>query len=215
MPLIARRWRVPALVASGAAVALVVALGVVVQHGASTSFDTWVARRLFAHIGSTGARVLADCSNPAVSVAVLLTVCFGAVLVRRWDVLALAIIGPTIAVLVSEQILKPVVGRVLGRYVYEGSSVGAYPSAYPSGHETAVVAAAMVVLIAAGQLRAPAAWRVAVTCVLALWAVVAALGLVRNFYHYATDTMGGAGVAIAVVIGTALLIDESFSTRRV
>jgi uncharacterized membrane protein len=42
-----------------------------------------------------------------------------------------------------------------------------------------------------------------------LWALVAAIGLVRNFWHYATDTIGAMFLAVVVVVGLALLIDRS------
>ena len=36
---------------------------------------------------------------------------------------------------------------------------------------------------------------------------VGAVGLVANLYHYATDTVGGVCVAVATVLGVALLVD--------
>lgn len=208
MPLITARWRVPALVAVGAAVAVVAALGTLTYRSANTPFDNWVVVRLIRHVGPTGARIMIDLSAPALSIGILAAVAVGAVIARRWDLLALTVIGPALAVLVSEEVLKPVVGRLAGPFVYVGSTVAAEPGAFPSGHETGVVAAALVLLLVAGQLRMRTAWRALLWVLLAAWTVVAALGLVRNFYHYATDTIGGLGVSVAVVLATALVIDR-------
>jgi hypothetical protein len=49
--------------------------------------------------------------------------------------------------------------------------------------------------------------RSAVFGLLALWMFAAALGLVRSFWHYATDTLGAICVSVAVVSWVALAID--------
>ena len=41
-----------------------------------------------------------------------------------------------------------------------------------------------------------------------MWTVLAAVGLVRNFWHYATDTIGAMLLATTVVLGMALAIDR-------
>ena len=52
------------------------------------------------------------------------------------------------------------------------------------------------------------AHRVVVAVLLGLWVGLAAIGLVRNHFHYATDTIGAVGVATAVVLASALLIER-------
>jgi hypothetical protein len=49
--------------------------------------------------------------------------------------------------------------------------------------------------------------RAAVVAVLAVWVVLAAAGLVRNAFHYATDTVGALLLCTAVVPAVALAID--------
>ena len=42
--------------------------------------------------------------------------------------------------------------------------------------------------------------------------IVAAIGLVRNFWHYATDTIGAMLLATVVVLGAAFIIDTYGAT---
>jgi undecaprenyl-diphosphatase len=120
-----------------------------------------------------------------------------------WRAVVLAAAGPTIASLLCELALKPLVDRRLRGDL-----------AFPSGHATglAAVAAAAVVIVVAGQVggrlgRAATA--------LLVGGAVAALGtsLVALDQHYATDVVGGFLVATATVSGLALAHDRC-PTRR-
>jgi membrane-associated phospholipid phosphatase len=64
----------------------------------------------------------------------------------------------------------------------------------------------LAVLLPRVRLSRPS--RVAAYLLLAVWALLGAVGLVRAFYHFTTDTIGGAAVAIACVCGTAIVIDS-------
>lgn len=196
-PLIAPRWRALAVAAAVAGAAVVVALGALTYHEPGTSFDNWVRRIAVQHIGDSLAPALLDLSNPTAIIAALAVVAAGAAIVRRWDVAVLAVVGPLLAVIVTEQVLKPLLDRPL--WTFSGS--------YPSGHETGVASTAVVLLVVAGQVRLRAPVRAGIVVVLTAWIVAAAVGLVRNFYHYATDTIGAMGVAAALVLTVALLVD--------
>ena len=65
-PLIAPRWRTGALVAIAIGVLVTAWLAVVSYHSASTSFDTWVLRTSYRHLGSGAADALIALSEPAV-----------------------------------------------------------------------------------------------------------------------------------------------------
>jgi membrane-associated phospholipid phosphatase len=98
-------------------------------------------------------------------------------------------VGPVVAVLVTEWVAKPIVGRHLE--VLGGNS-------YPSGTVTAATALAIALLLAAPpMLRAvlalPAACVVGAVCV----------AVVAMRWHYPTDALGG----ICVGAGSVLLLD--------
>jgi hypothetical protein len=199
--LITDTWRRPLAWASVVAGLLVVALAVAV-HGSTTSFDTWMFRELYTHIGTGAAIALLDFSAPGLSIGLLCIVVVFAALLRRWDVAALAAIGPAVAIVLTKLVLKPLIGRplVIGEFSVRG--------VFPSGHETAVASTAFVLLIVACQLPMRPRARGVVAAVLAVWMLLAALGLVRNFWHYATDTIGAVCLSAAVVVGMALAIDR-------
>lgn len=198
--LVTDAWRKPLLWTAAVAVALVATLAVLV-HRSSTAFDTWIYRELYRHIGTSGASSLLDVSSPRLSIALLaVVVLFGAIL-RRWDIAALAVLGPAAAMVCTEWVLKPLIGRplVIGAYTVRG--------VFPSGHETIVSATAFVLLIVLGRLPLRPAVRGVGVGLLATWTLLAAVGLVRNYWHYATDTIGGCCVSVAVVSSIALGID--------
>jgi uncharacterized membrane protein len=66
--------------------------------------------------------------------------------------------------------------------------------------------------IAVGQLPLRRSVRIAMMTLLMGWSLVAAVGLVRNLYHLATDTVGGVGVGVVVVLVCALAIDAVSGT---
>lgn len=207
-PLVQRAWHRPAWFAIALGLAVGLAIGALTYRSASTSFDNWVARELFRRI-DVGARPLLQLSDPYFTVALLACVAICGALARRWDIAVLAVVGPALAIVLVEYVLKPVFGRQLGPYVLYGSTVDALRGSYPSGHETGVVSTALLLLIVSAQVQLSRGWRVVVCVVLALWSVLAAVGLVRNFYHYATDTIGAMGFTVAFMLGTALLVDRS------
>jgi undecaprenyl-diphosphatase len=207
-PLIADRWRRQVAAVALAGLAAVLALAAVVYHGRSTAFDDWVFRTFYHHIGSAAARVLLDISVPLISIVLLLAVVLVAARFRRWDVAALALVGPLAAVFLTEFVLKPVVGRALHPAAINDSLPLSIRSVYPSGHEGTVASTAFVLIIVAAQLPWKRPPRVAFQVACVVWVLAAAVGLIRNFWHYPTDVIGAICLSAACVGGTALYLDR-------
>jgi membrane-associated phospholipid phosphatase len=206
--LVHARWRRPAQLVAALGGLLLIALGIVTFHGTNTGFDSWVLRVAFFHIGGYGAQVLLNLSTPAISVALLAVVVVSAAIARRVDLVLLAVLAPTLGVLMTEDVLKPLVDRRIGPNALLGGDGHSSSLAFPSGHETFVACTALVLFVAIGQLTVGRRARWGTSALLAIWMTGAAVGLVRNFWHYTTDTIGAVGLAFAVVIGGALVIDR-------
>lgn len=173
-----------------------------------TGFDTDVHTWLFRHTGSSFAQVTLALSEPALSVGCCVLVGLGAALVRRWDVVALAVLGPAAGLVLESHVLKPGIDRLYG-YV-ETASRGAVKAGYafPSGHQTGLVCALMLLLIPLLASRSNGRVKTSALVVATLWAFFGAAGLVRNDYHYATDTVGGTCLGVALMLTVALAIDR-------
>ena len=207
-PFVAPAWRRWCVLVVVVAAALVGVLGAALQGRRSpTAFDDWAARPVFEDISEHGGVVLLAFSAQAMTIGALAVIAVVAALARRWEVVALAISGPLLAVVMTEYVLKPMVdSRIAG---------GPQGYAYPSGHETGLASLILVLLLLV--LRAPLsrAMRATVVALLTLWAALGALGLVRAHYHFPLDTLGGIGVAVVCVLTVALVIDAcSHRLRR-
>jgi undecaprenyl-diphosphatase len=188
------------------AIAVVAVIGAAVHNRQTlTAFDTWASRPLFDHISELDGARLLDLSSPALSVGGLAVVAVLAALVRNWSLVALATVGPAVAIVATEEVLKPIVHRTMA---------GDF-GAYPSGHETGLVSLLVVLLLVLTRAPLSLAVKAVAATGLVLWAVVGAIGLVRGHYHFPTDTIGGIGVAVACVLSAALIVDWiSDRTRR-
>jgi len=137
-----------------------------------------------------------------VPVTVLTVVLVLACLVaRNWPGALLVTISVPAAEVVTEFILKPLIGRTMGG---DGFS-------YPSGHTTGVfVLASCFALLLAGRQwpGIPARLRLALAVTAFAVASVVAICLVAVGFHYFTDTIGGAAVATGTVLVVALAIDK-------
>lgn len=207
-PLIRPAWRAPLMVVAAAAAAGFAALAVTVAGGASTSFDTWMFRELYAHVGDGATATLLALSWPGISIGLMALVAVFAVWLRRWDVAVLAVLAPGLTMLLTEVVFKPLLDR---QFVIDESTLS---GVFPSGHESAVASCSLVLVIVAYQLPMGRRLRTGVLAALGVWTVVAALGLVRNFWHYATDTIGAICLSGAVVLAVALVIDSRSATVR-
>ena len=127
----------------------------------------------------------------------------------RWRGVALAIVAPTLATSITEYVLKPWINNAPWGV-----------NTFPSGHATAAFSMAFVAVIlvigpSTPVRRVPLRWTIAFVAVSVATAV--AIALVVAGFHFATDTVGAAGTALAVVTACALAIDaisESAWLRR-
>lgn len=207
-PLISGRGRIAAWVLIGFACTVFLALALALHDTSEpTSFDNAFAGWLYRHTGTTAQRGLLVLSEPGLTIGVVVLIALLAALMRRWAIVAFAVVGPGSAVVLSTVILKPIVHRLFGHVDDVTTAVFGPGYAFPSGHETGLASATTVlsVLLLRGPLEVRTkAIGLGVTVV---WTVAGAAGLVRNGYHFVTDTIGGACVAIVVVLGTALVVD--------
>ena len=177
--------------------------GVWIRHGMETSWvDAAVDAKVAAGLGGHP-RLLAVLvwpgGLPAIAGMTVVVILVCLMWHRYRDAALLAISIPAAAV-ITERLLKPLIG---------GTSWG-YP--FPSGHVTGVVAlaTALTVLIA----RAPRPLRLVLALTAFLIAGSVALGVIGAQMHHFSDTIGGAAVGIGTVLAVALILDLLFSTRH-
>lgn len=197
-------WRRSAALLAVVSAAVVLALGVLVHDSSSgTRLDERVRRAIASTVSWSWRQHALDITDPPLIVAVLAVVAVIAIVRRRWDVLALVLIAPPISVVLTELVLKPLVGR------HSGDSL-----AYPSGHETGLgsVVCVLAVVLIGSSVRT--VYKAIGLIVLALLLVIGAIGLVGAFYHYATDIIGAVGVVVTTTLAAALAID-AVKARRV
>ena len=141
---------------------------------------------------------LADLGSTVPVVLAIATIAVMMLVLRRMRAVALAVLAPPFAILLTDHVLKPLIDR---------APFGVYT--YPSGHTTAAfaVATVIVVLVLDETNAGPRALRWTAAFAAVALACFVALGLVAAGYHYLTDTIGGAGVGVAVVVAAALVID--------
>jgi membrane-associated phospholipid phosphatase len=143
-------------------------------------------------------------TEPVLLVIVVALFFMLAVARRRPRVALLAVVGPLLAVGLNAVVFKPLVDRTINN----GNL------AYPSGHTTGLVAVLTVLVLATVTSRVPKPLVSLVIIVALVVTVVAATALVGMKYHYVTDTVGGACLAVATVLGVALAIDRGAVKRR-
>jgi membrane-associated phospholipid phosphatase len=201
-PLLPGSLRPLAVLVVAVCAAITALLGVLVHHQNGAGFmDRKIDHLLHRSIGR-----LPEILNPLAKLGDQLPVTLLAValvlvclLIRRWQGAVLVTVGLSGAIVVTEYLLKPFVGRTLGG----GQS-------FPSGHATGMFALATafcVLLAAPPHLKVPAPLR----RVLALGALLVAAGvpvaMVGLNHHYFTDIVAGAAVGTGVVLLTALVLD--------
>lgn len=143
--------------------------------------------------GAMGRLVTEGLPTAAIAAVVLLA----ALAWSRRDLRAVAVclVGPALAVFMTDHVLKPLVDR------HHGAGL-----AYPSGHATGAAAVATLAVV---LLHRWAGWRVAAWLtpfVVALPAVMG-LALVRLAFHYPTDIVGGTAMGVATVVIVAVALD--------
>jgi membrane-associated phospholipid phosphatase len=144
---------------------------------------------LVVHLGDLGAVTLLA--------TVLLLACLA---VRYWRGAALVVIAVPVASALTKILLQPWIHRTLTGWV-----------SFPSGHATGAFVIAVTFLVLLVNLpypRVPVAARIGLAAAALGAAWLVAVALVALDDHYATDTVGGATVATAVVLLVALGLDR-------
>jgi undecaprenyl-diphosphatase len=198
--LIARGYRALACVGVLIAVGVLSWLGIrYAGQGQPGRLDRTVDGWFMAHLAGRPALWASDLGGPS-----LLSV-IGLVLVLVFLIwgsargVALVVFAPLLSICLTEFWLKPLVDRTHGGGL-------AYPSGHTAGFGSMAFALVIVVLGAAGGRLTRTVRGVLV--VVALLAVAGCgVGLVASDFHYATDVVGGACLAAASTLTTALLID--------
>jgi undecaprenyl-diphosphatase len=135
-------------------------------------------------------------NQPAIAgiTAVLILVCL---LGRQYRGAALLAISIPAAAVITELILKPLVGRTLLGFL-----------SFPSGHATGTFAlATAVTVLLAGAGRIPRVVRLAAAVIAFAVASAVAAAMIALGFHYFTDAVAGATVGTGTVLATAVLLD--------
>ena len=126
--------------------------------------------------------------------AILVLACL---LRRRYRGAALLALSVPAAAVITERLLKPLVGRTLHGFM-----------SFPSGHATVTFAlATAITVLLAGVLGMPRAVRVAAAVTAFGVAAAVAVTMIAAGLHYFTDAVAGAAVGTGTVLAAALLLD--------
>jgi len=187
---------------------LVAVLGVLFAHQTrADGLDHAIDSRVIAGLGGhRGLLLWLAAPGSLIPAGVLCAVIVGACLLTgRLTGAVLAAAAVPVAVGLDELLLKPLVDRTYG-----GNLI------YPSGHTTAVFALAAtvtVLLLVPPQPAKAAAWRVLIPVAACALGAIVAIAVIGLQWHYFTDTVAGAAVAVATVCGLALLLDRPTARR--
>jgi undecaprenyl-diphosphatase len=175
-------------------------LGALLGHGAhidpvDTAVDSRVRATFAGHLKQL--ELLARLGDlPAITsiTAILVLVC---VLRRRYREAALVAISIPAAAVITERLLKPLVGRTALGFL-----------SFPSGHATGTFAlATAITVLLAGAPGIPRAVRLAVVVTAFAVASAVAAAMIALGFHYFTDAVAGAAVGTGTVLATALVLD--------
>lgn len=164
-------------------------------------FNRWVHRTFDVYTRYD----MVQLTDPKAMIIAAVLIAGFALLARRFDVAVLAVAAPLLATGLTEYAFKPLFDRSVPLVA---RLTGIEAEAYPSGHETAV--SSVLVVLGLLLLRSGLSVGLKVLGVLALCAyfVTTVLGLVGQYYHYLTDTIGALALAVTIVLGGALLLDR-------
>ena len=199
-PLLSDAARLPAAAIVAACAVITALLGAWLGHGAHTDrVDTVIDARVKAILPGN-VKLLERLAWPGglratIGItAVLVLVC---VLRRRYRGAALAAISILAAAVITERLLKPLVGRTALGFL-----------SFPSGHATGTFAlATAITVLLAGASGVPRAVRLAAEVIAFGVAAAVSAAMIALGFHYFTDTVAGAAVGIGTVLATALVID--------
>ena len=206
-PLLSAAIRPVAVVIVAACAGTTALLGALLGHGAHADpVDTAVDSRVRAIFA--GHLKLLEWLDwlgdlPAITgiTAILVLVCL---LRRRYRGAALVAISIPAAAVITERVLKPLVGRTALGFL-----------SFPSGHATGTFALATAIsVLLAGTPGMSRAVRLAVAVIAFVVASAVAIAMIALGFHYFTDAVAGAAVGTGAVLATALVIDLVMSRWR-
>ncbi|HEY2521062.1 MAG TPA: phosphatase PAP2 family protein [Streptosporangiaceae bacterium] len=191
-------------------VAVVAALGVhYAGHTAAgpldAHVDAWVQARL--GISSVPLTALTWFGDKAEVTVITIAATLGCLLARWWRGAVLALLAAPVSALLTEDILKPLIGRTIGglKIGPSGHVVSVAVLSMPSGHATAVFTLATLAAVLLSRWRRPARYPIIVAAYALATAVAAAM--IAQHFHYFTDVISGAAVGVGTVLTGALAID--------
>jgi len=206
-PLLSGAARPAAAGIVAACAAVTALLGAWLGHGRRTDpVDTAVDARVHATLAGHHKLLealawLGDLPAIAGMTAVLILACL---LRRRYRGAALLAFSVPAAAVITERLLKPLVGRTLLGFL-----------SFPSGHATGTFALATgISVLLAGAPGVPRAVRLAIAATAFAVAAAVAAAMIALGFHYVTDAVAGAAVGIGTVLATALVIDLIMLARR-
>ncbi len=206
MQLVPGSLRRPAAALLAACVAMMAVVGVrVAGYGLPGWLDATFGPRLTAYLGRFPVVLnwLPHLGGQKFVAAMTLALMLACTAIRWWRGVVLVVTAVPIAIVLTEYVLKPSVGEVIGQ-------------AFPSGHATSSFALATIfaVLLAGPPCRrVPGAIRLLLGLVAVLLAAAVAAVMVATGAHYFTDAVAGAAVGTGVVLACALTLDALGSLR--
>ena len=205
-------WPRAAAAVIAACVLLVAGLGAFVYRDSrGTGFDDAVERWIARNVGPSALDAMLHLTDPPLIIGLVAAVALVSLLLRRWEVAALVVATPVAAVLLTEEVLKPLVHRTNG--VLAQSAVDG-PFAYPSGHETALAGLVAVLGLLLVRSRVGLGGKIGGLVVLGAVLVLAAFALVGLYFHFVTDAIAAVGVAVGCMLALGLLIDAVYARMR-
>jgi membrane-associated phospholipid phosphatase len=200
--LLSASLRRPAAALTVVCIAVTAVLAVSVSHQSRAGrLDAAVDARIKAGLGGHHLllTVLPRLGNPVPVAVMTLALVVACLATRRWRGAVLAGAAVLVSGILTQLVLKPLIGRIALGWL-----------SFPSEHATsmfAVAAICAVLLFGPSRPPLPAALRLflALTVIMAAAAVSAAM--VALGFHYFSDIIGGAAVSTATVLLTALILD--------
>jgi membrane-associated phospholipid phosphatase len=202
-PLLPDRAGPWALALTACCVIITVVIGLLVARqrvplGIDGTIDTPIISAIGSHRLALGLVISLGSLGPAVMFSAVIVI--GCLLAGRLNGAILGLLAVPIADGLDEKLLKPLFHRADLGFL-----------SYPSGHTTAVVTlgAVATVLLAFPSPRSarPVLRRVLIPVAAGLIGCAVAVALIGLRWHYFSDTVGGAAVAIGTVSGLTLLLD--------
>jgi membrane-associated phospholipid phosphatase len=211
--LIGSRARLPLAAVVLVCAAVVAALGVhYAGHTAAgpldATVDGWVQGRL--GVTSVPLTVLTWLGDPIEVTVITIAAALACGRARWWRGAVLALLAAPLSALLTEGVLKPVIGRTIGGTVAgpNGHVVSVAALSMPSGHTTAVftlATVAAVLLLRPGRGGRRGRY-LAVVAAYAL-ATAVAVAMIAQGFHYLTDVISGVAMGAGTVLTAALAID--------